>query len=142
MTMSAKTAANKPPRTWTVSVIAWIFIVLSGYAAFDGIKQLGKAPEVMLIRYQPLLYAAISIAMLASAIGLFMRKDPARKAFIGFILLVAVWNIYVLAYVKLAYDAAIPVYTLIIVGLIFLFFAWVVRKLCSKKVRDEFVAPV
>lgn len=108
------------PRSTFVSVVAWIFIVLSGFSTLiallqnamvffvfqnapgfdEAMRHAGQAKGVprffpYFIRYFQwvfLAFLALSLAMLASSIGLLRRQEWARRLFIGLMAFGIFWN--------------------------------------------------
>jgi len=108
------------PRSTFVTVLAWIFIVLSGFATLISLMQnamlffmfrdagfgqamdkLGHAPNVpafffYFARYFYLFFAlflVLSAATLASSIGLLLRRNWGRILFIGLMGIGIAWNL-------------------------------------------------
>jgi hypothetical protein len=104
-----------PPRSSFVTVLAWIFIALAGFATFISVLQnvmintvlptelmLGAPPEQMPaffmfmfehVRLFFLSFLVVSALTLVAAIGLLRRKNWARLVFVGILSLGIVWNI-------------------------------------------------
>lgn len=95
---------NVGARSLFVTATAWVFILLAGFASVSallqnalvaslmpGLQQAGQQPAMplltgLLIGYLPWVVGTglvMSLATLASAIGLLLRLDWARRAFIG-----------------------------------------------------------
>ncbi|MFC6327144.1 hypothetical protein [Alloalcanivorax gelatiniphagus] len=107
------------PRSNFVTVVAWIFIVLSGFASLVSLLQnlmlhfampmdemrqhmSGQAVEQMpaaamfILGHIELIFAAflvVCLGTLASSIGLLKRKNWARIAFVALMLLGVFWNL-------------------------------------------------
>ena len=109
------------PQTYTVGSrslfvtgIAWVFIILAGVASVSALVQNAAVASLMpglqlaternplplltglLVGYLPWVVGAglvISLATLASAIGLLMRLDWARRSFIGLLVVAIVANL-------------------------------------------------
>lgn len=110
---------NTVQRSTFVTVVAWIFIVLSGFGTLIAILQNimihtifngwemqqamqappppGLAPVAMFMTTHIQLFFAmflfVSAAMFASSVGLLKRKNWARLAFVGLMILGIVWNL-------------------------------------------------
>ncbi|MEL4891203.1 hypothetical protein PQU63_16950 [Xanthomonas protegens] len=107
-----------PPRSSFVTILAWIFIALSGFGTVAGLMQIfvlfavfdhvefadmarrlppGMPPTMALIfsnfRWLFLGTALFSVWTLASSIGLLRRLSWARWCFIAAMLLVIAWNL-------------------------------------------------
>jgi hypothetical protein len=97
-------------RSLFVTATAWLFIALAAFASLSAVLQqaaaaslwTGPAPQGLplltglLLNYLPYVMAAtlaLSLATLASAIGLLMRLEWARRAFIGLIVAAIVMNL-------------------------------------------------
>lgn len=109
-------------RSTFVEIIAWVFIVLSGFAVLVGIlqnimvfmlvpdkvwaemaseAQQHEMPGFALLayfRYFFLFFLLLMIGVLVTAINLLRRRDWARKAFVVFMLISVVWTIGGLAW--------------------------------------------
>lgn len=108
-------------RSTFVTVVAWIFIVLSSFGTVIGILQnvllwtVFRTPEVTtaleeaqaaspempvivstMFQYMPLFFLAtllVTVFTLVSSIGLLRRWNPARLCFIGIMILGALWTL-------------------------------------------------
>ena len=136
--MDNKINSGGPDRALAVTVIAWVYISFSLYGITTGLRQLSANTVVKLLNAQPLLYIGFNIALLVSAFGVLKRFDLARKALIGLLCLAALMNVGVLVYVKLAFRAIIPLYSLSVVAATTLFFGAGVYALSRKTVIEEF----
>lgn len=169
-------------RSTFVSVVAWIFIVLSGFGTMMSILQNVMIQVVMAdpavrdaMQTPPmdapafaiflfsnfqlffLLFLLVSALTLASSIGLLLRRNWARVAFIGLMALGVVWNLGGLALQLWMFSsmreqfAALPegpdmqpffivisavsvLFALVFSGL----FGWIARRLLSAPVAAEF----
>ncbi len=176
-------------RSEFVTVVAWIFIVLSGFGVlimimettmfwaipFDEIIKQGAAlnknqPQVSpvffitLMRWFVVLIMLLQAWMLASSIGLLMRKNWARISFIVLLAIGLVWNGLGLIFGLLAMvgihfvfnSGAMPtgmppgfqgmmqvfMFMSLIIGIAFMvLFGWIIKKLVSDKIRREFLKP-
>ena len=116
--MDTTTDSAAPAKSTFVTVLAWIFIVLSGFATLIGVLQnimiqtmfndpkfsegLAKAPQnvpasvgFMASNFK-LIFAALLacfVVTLISSIGLLKRRNWARLVFIGIMALGIIWNI-------------------------------------------------
>lgn len=107
-----------PPRSSFVTILAWIFIALSGSATLVGIMQAcvlftvfdqkgiaetmralpPEMPQVAVFFFSNFRWLCLgmllfSASALASSIGLLKRRDWARWSFISLMLLVIAWNV-------------------------------------------------
>jgi hypothetical protein len=97
-------------RSLFVTATAWLFILLAAFVSVSAVLQqaaaaslwTGPAPQGLplltglLVSYLPYVMGAtlvLSLATLASAIGLLMRLEWARKVFIGLIMAAIVMNL-------------------------------------------------
>jgi uncharacterized membrane protein len=188
MTAATTAHAASVPRSTFVTVVAWIFIVLSGFAACisllqnvilglmprDAFKSLQQdtmfahtvpsGPRFMLAHVQLVVFVMLVVCLitLASSIGLLRRRNWARLLFIGLLGLGILYNVASVfmqdsmmssfntsfptdsafgqtrqqfTQMMQAFKAASLIFT---VGLTALF-AWIIAKLLSRSVRDEFV---
>jgi hypothetical protein len=121
-----------PPRSTFVTVLAWIFIVLSGMATFVSLLQnimvaLLFRPEMMMeaakdfpkhegpaalasfmimnFRLFLLLFLVLSALTLASAIGLLLRRNWGRMLFVALMVIGMAWNIVALGLMFLFFGA-------------------------------------
>lgn len=174
---------NVGARSLFVTVTAWVFIALSGLATVSALIQnaavasLLPAPVAampsqplplltgLLLGYLPWVVGfglAMSVATLASAIGLLLRLDWARRVFIGLLVVAIVFNLLGLwlqhevvqslvqvtigraqlppqaadvfgGFVTVARVLAVAL-TLVACGLL----GWIIRRLMSPLVRQEF----
>ena len=132
-------STDNPPRSLFVSIVSWMFIALTAYSTLKGIQEISKTLTLAFVRFDRYLQPGISLVALVSAIGLLLRKDWARKIFIVFLFVCIIWNVYVSIYAKLAYKAQFPLYSLSVIFITVLFFAWVIYRLCSKTIKSEFI---
>lgn len=167
-------------RSLFVTLTAWAAIMLAALAcAFGVLQQASLASWVpgldaavqaepmppgsdALLGYLPWVTGAgmlLSVALLVAAVGLLMRLEWARRAFIGLVVVAIAANLASLwlqhEFVQSLVDATLPlpavsvfgsfaaaakvlsgIVTLVACGLL----AWVIRRLMSPKVRQEFVA--
>jgi hypothetical protein len=175
-----------PPRSTFVTVVAWIFIFLAGFATLASIlqnvmvnfmfpggeidaafEQAGASERLpgfvsfMLrnMRLVFLFFLLVSVATLASSIGLLLRQNWARIAFVLVMVLGVLWNLagVVLSFAFASWLPAPPPGTpagfaehwsymskamiaanvVITLGFAVLF-AWIAKKLLSPGVRAEF----
>ena len=129
----------KPPRGAFVNGIAWLFIGLSSVSVLKFIFKDSSIEVMVFVKYQSQLYIGICLATLLSAAGLLKRSELARKIFIGSLVLWGSWGVYAMIFAKVFYKAIIPLYSITVVVLIFLWFAWIIYKLSTKKVIAEFI---
>lgn len=170
-------------RSTFVSVVAWIFIVLSGFGtvmavlqnmmiqavmADPTVRDSMQAPPTGMPAYAVflfsnfrmffLLFLLLSATMLASSIGLLLRRNWARITFIGLMVLGVVWNLGGLALQLWMFSAmreqfaAVPegpdmqpflivmsvvsaLFALVFSGL----FGWIAKRLVSAPITAEFV---
>ena len=175
------------PRSTFVTVVAWIFIVLSGFATLVAVLQnlmiwfLFQAPAfgaaMQKAGNEPgvpafvgwisrffyvifLVFLAVSASMLASSIGLLQRRNWARIAFILLMALGIAWNLAGVAFGALMlwlfpamppmHGGAAPPFAwmmgivmafnvVIAIGFSALFY-WIIHRLRSPAIRQEFVA--
>jgi ABC-type antimicrobial peptide transport system permease subunit len=126
---------NPPPRSPFVSVVAWIFIVLTGFSTLIGIMQnlmlaflfpldemknaMQSAKEGVEVppfaqfmfghfQWYFLAFLLLSGATFVSSIGLLKRKNWARLAFIGFFAFGIAWNIAGLFFQKFFLSSMVP----------------------------------
>lgn len=119
--MNSEPAASRAQRSTFVTVVAWIFIVLSGFTTlvsllqnimlhtvfaqqgFDPAAIAANAPEgqpvlvTFLVAHVAWFFALVlfvSITLLCSSVGLLMRKNWARLMFIGVMVLGIAWDIF------------------------------------------------
>jgi hypothetical protein len=148
-------------RSLFVTLTAWAAIVLAAVACAVGAIQQAS------LAYLPWVTGAgliLAVALLVAAVGLLMRHEWARRAFIGLVVVAIAANLASLwlqhEFVQSLVDATMRdnrlpiaavgvfggfataakvlsgVVTLVACGLL----AWVIRRLMSPKVRQEFVA--
>jgi hypothetical protein len=171
-----------------VTVVAWIFIVLSGFAAlisllqnvmvafmtkdfFKGALQdtafahtMPSGPRFMFAHFQLLVFVMLILCVitLVSSIGLLRRRNWARLLFIGLLSLGILYNIAALflqqsmmssfnvsfpmdsAYAPTRQQfaqmmGAMKVVMLVVTIGFTALFAWIIAKLLSRRIRDEFV---
>ena len=172
-------------RSAFVTVVAWIFIVLAGFATLISILQnvmiafmfpaveMDAALEQMaadertpwlaefMFRHVRLIFFAFFLvcgAALASAVGLLVRKDWARRLFIGLMIFGIIWNLAGLVFVAIfMFSMPIPadapadfrdqfdVMAKMILGFNFVIgiafavlFGWIVKRLMSPAIKAEF----
>ena len=171
-------------RSLFVTWIAWVFIVLAAFASASALVQNAAVTSLvpglrdgsplplltgLLIGYLPWVVGTgllMSLATLASAIGLLLRLDWARRAFIGVLVVAIVANLMglwlqhevvqsvVTQTLGSSVGAAVPAQLLGVFGgfvtaaqvmavLVTLgacaFLAWIIGRLMSARVRQEFV---
>ncbi len=178
-----KNAAG-PERSRFVTVLAWNFILVGGFATFVGVlqnvmirvatpgaemreamAQLGggdKIPPAMgwMMDHMALVFLVfllVSAGTLVSAVGLLKRKEWARKVFVVLMGLGIVWSLasLVMQFTVLSPMQAVPpgqalppeflkamrfaqvASAVLVVGMSVLL-AFIIRKLCSERVRREF----
>lgn len=127
---SNKSAAS---RSTFVTVLAWVFIVITGFMTFisllqnvmintmvpfenmpspsgPGVEKMPAAFEFIFgnIHLVFLTFFVISAATLISAIGLLRRKNWARKVFIGILGLGIVWNIGGIIFQQMVFSSMPP----------------------------------
>ena len=171
-----------------VTVVAWVFIVLSGLgllifsmyavvfwtlpldqlmqqsaALHPNQPQLPAALMTGIIRWIFVIFLLLQAWMLASSIGLLLRKNWGRISFIVILVISLVWLSLKLLFVILAMvgihfignTAAIPgmppefqsfMQTIMIISIVFtiamlVLFGWIVKKLVSEDIRKEFEKP-
>ena len=169
-------------RSTLVTVVAWIFIVLAGFATlisllqnimiqtmFDG-SQMDQAlqarpadmPAISFfiashMRLFFVLFLLMSAVTLAASVGLLLRRNWARLAFVAIMILAIVWNLGGLLVQAMMIPGMLDkfaeapgppdmqpflyvmfgVTVLIAVGISVLF-AWIAKRLLSPAVRGEF----
>lgn len=173
---------NVGARSLFVTAVAWLFIVLAALASASALVQNAMVASLLpgwqssglqqplltglLIAYLPWFVGAglvISLATLASAVGLLLRLDWARRTFIGLLVLAIVANLLGLWFqhevVQTVVDATLSrtplpqqalgvfggfvtaarvlalVITLAACGML----VWIIRRLMSASIRQEFV---
>jgi hypothetical protein len=191
MTAVDQPGIQVPARSSFVTVVAWIFIVLSGFSTLIGalqnlmirsmpFDQLNSALQdstafpfpaparAIFSHFQLFVLAAflLSLLMLISSIGLLRRRNWARLAFIGLLVLGIIYMLgglflqqsFMSSFNK-SFSAAAPqdslfranaqqfeslftamrvfmiAFSLVIAGV----FGWIVARLASARVREEFV---
>lgn len=175
-----------PARSTFVSVLAWVFIVLGSFATLIALMQnimialvfpLDEMRQAMdradttppmppwfrfMLTYMQLFFAAFfvfSAATLISAIGLLRRRNWARRAFVGIMIVCALWNLLGLAmpFVVTNWMPPVPdtapadfrrefeVMMKLVMGItvtvslgMAVLFAWIIKRLVSEDVRREF----
>jgi hypothetical protein len=181
-------APQIPTKSTFVTVIAWIFIVLSGFSTLIGILQnimvqiMFSAPDMQAameasnqtesmpaaaqfmfnnIRWLFLLVLLVSLTMLTSSVGLLKRKNWARVLFITMMALGILWNMasFIFQFVMFstmsnmpsntppdfqaqfnAFSMAIAVFSGLIVLAISILFGWIIKRLISPEIKQEFHA--
>lgn len=175
---------DKPERSTFVTVVAWIFIIFSGFGVLIGalqnialwflfpraevtraLEQAGEKGEIS--GFQSLVFDSfgllflvlflVVVAVLFISIGLLRRRNWARVMFIGLMGLGITWNVGGLAFMYLFVDQMIPpamegvppefetmqnlvVWTNILLALLFsVLFGWIIKKLMSPAIKQEFV---
>lgn len=115
---------QNPEQSVFVTVVAWLFIIISGFAAFITLLQnimfhfvfqtdkmheamtqqqaAGEIPPMAEFMFSHMhlffgLMFVLAVLMLAAAIGLLLRKNWARITFIGLMIVGIVWNLGSLA---------------------------------------------
>jgi uncharacterized membrane protein len=193
--MTAPNTPNPPatPKSTFVTVVAWIFIVLSGLATFISLLQnvmlrfmprdlfnsamqdttfahvMPPSARFMFAHFQlvVLLFFVLSAMMLLSSIGLLRRRNWARLVFIGLLGLGIVYNIAGLVVQQSMMSSFTPPFpidsvfgadstfrqttqqfTQMMAGMrvvTFIFaigfaalFAWIIARLVSRPIREEF----
>jgi hypothetical protein len=188
--MTGSTTANPAPtpKSTFVTVVAWIFIVLSGFATFISLLQnvmvafmpgdvfkgalqdttfahtMPSGPRFMFAHFQLLVFVMLVLCVitLVSSIGLLRRRNWARLLFIGLLSLGILYNIAALFLqqsmmssfnVSFPADSAFAptrqqftqmmgamkvVMLIVTIGCTALL-AWIIAKLLSRRIRDEFV---
>lgn len=110
---------NAPVRSTFVTVVAWIFIILSGFASLISLLQnimlfsLFRTPEIAQAMQAPpppgtpaifahlttlmpwifVFFLVMSLLTFASSIGLLLRRNWARLVFIGALVVGILWNV-------------------------------------------------
>ncbi len=180
----AEKVVGDVPRSTLVTAVAWIFIFLSGFAvligslqglliflvfpkaemteALNAAAQAGEVPEVSRFMFQYMEwffvgFLAVSIAALASSIGLLRRKNWARILFVGILGFGVIWNLGGLAFTFSFMDPASFVagqpappafetmmkimmwFNVIMALAISALLAWIIRKLTTEPIRSEFL---
>jgi hypothetical protein len=177
--------ANKPPQKSTfVNVLAWIFIVLGGFATFmsilqnimihtvfpkfelnqelqhaDEAEQIPAFAEFMFNNFDLffMFFFLVSATSLISAIALLKRKNWARIVFIVLMSVGIVWNISGLVLQFTMFNSIselnggqvpppefqnimniMKIASVIMVVAISALFGFVIKKLCSQQIKDEF----
>lgn len=175
---------NVGARSLFVTAVAWLFIVLAALASVSALVQNAMVASLLpgwqssgvqqplplltglLIAYLPWFVGAglvVSAATLASAIGLLLRLDWARRTFIGLLVLAIVANLLGLWFqhevVQSVVDATLSrtplpqqalgvfggfvtaarVLALVITLAACAMLVWIIRRLMSSAIRQEFV---
>ena len=132
-------------RSLFITTTAWVFIVLGLVASTSALlqdAQLMSLPADPRLSWVLLAGLAMSLATVASAVGLLLRLDWARRAFIGVLAVAIVANLAGVALQQVGIQslvdatllrAAVPVQVLACVV-----FGWVIRSLMSPGVRQQF----
>jgi hypothetical protein len=189
-TPSFQSNATSPSRSGFVTVVAWIFIVVSGFTTFISLLQnvvlafmpkdlfnqalqdttfthaMPSAPRFMFAHVHTIVLAILIVcaATLVSSIGLLRRRNWARLVFIGLLAIGAVYNIaalFVQQSMLSSFNAPFAAdSTLRAAGgqfqqmmqamrvAMFIFelgfaalFVWIIVRLLSRDIREEFVPP-
>lgn len=179
------TAAAEQSKSSFVTVVAWIFIVLAGFATFISllqnimtqiifpkeeiamsIEQMGannQMPGYAQFMFQHfdkvfLLFLLVSTVVLFSSIALLKRKNWARIVIVILLSIGILWNIIGVVLQFIVYKGFSDIFgsqapvsefqTMMIIIQIFMFFfaialslifGFIVKKMCSKQVKTEFV---
>ena len=184
--------AATPLRSTFVTVVAWIFIILSGFSTFMSILQnvmitlmfsandMRKTPfptvdpqtgkeipsifQFLFDHFQLffLAFLVVSATTLVASIGLLKRKNWARILFIAIMALGIVWNIAGVAMMipmlsmfpgaassakqpgfadnfDIMWKVMAGVNVLFVAGFVWLF-GWIIKRLASEKIRQEFAS--
>ena len=150
-----------------VTIIAWVFIFLSGLQPLMLITFLGATklklipPIAMMSHAQPCLYycLAVSLLTLISAVGLLKRKQWGRLIFITLLTMAIIRDLGDIFFPNFFYTWVVPglirrsasdtqllemyrsshLFSVVFWGIVpAVFFAWVIKKLLSKNIRQEF----
>ncbi len=182
MTTELLTNTTDKPKSIFINVLAWIFIVLSGFSTFIGIlqnimiyfifpkkevggaiEQSANAPEMpafveFIFNHLDLLFLfflLLSLASFISAIALLKRKNWARIIFIIIMSLGILWSVFGLVMQFTMFESfpqggQVPpefesmqsitqIASVIMAVVLISLFGFVIKKLCSKSIIEEFV---
>lgn len=173
-------------RSEFVTVVAWIFIILSGigilifgsdglfitmlpfgnmmtqHAGQGGVPPISSAFITTLLRWMFAAIVLLQVWVLASSIGLLLRKNWARISFLVCLVVVLIWNgLGVLASIlglvgihsiSRLQEAGMPpdfqptmrgfmVFWLLMTIAFMVLFGWILKRLTSENIRREFVNP-
>jgi hypothetical protein len=172
------------PRSMFVTVVAWIFIVLSGFCTvisilqnimvavmfqpsemskgFEQAKEFDKMPFFLkfFATHTQLIFLAgfvLFVVVLIVSIALLKRRDWARWAFIAIMAFGIAWNIFAII-MQQSMVSSFPtppddkfatgfrtmmivmrVFSIILALLISALFAWIIRRLLSANIKNEFL---
>ncbi len=170
------------PKSTFVTVLAWIFITLAGFATFISIMQnimitlmfpvkevtqSLNSPEIQKnmpasatfmfsnIRLFFFAFLVVSSTTLISSIGLLKRRNWGRVLFIAIMLLGIAWNIFTLVFQQFvmpsmfempgppesnfkAMMTVMGIFTFFMALGISILFGWIIKRLVSSKIRQEF----
>lgn len=186
--MTAFIPVNPVPKSTFVTVVAWIFMILAGFAtcisvlqnimitfmfpaaemqaAATQMREDPRAPRIFMYMFEHMrlfvfTFLVLSAATLVSSIGLLLRKEWARVTFVALMAFGILWNIggMVLMYVMFSsmsapvegapqfHDEDFQLFAMIMMGFnlllalgITVLFGWIIKKLLSTNIRQEFAA--
>ncbi len=182
MNSTESTSRTLNPRSTFVTVVAWVFIILTGFQTVIGIfdsillstgtfkdvqsmvrdpEALKNIPSVMRfimqhIQIVVIVFLLIAVIMLAASIGLFYRRNWARIVFMGMLAAGILWTLSQTVYQSVFMERMMSgshmqttadlqhtfavfriVLWIIVLGVCALF-AWIIKRLASKDIRQEF----
>jgi hypothetical protein len=170
------------PRSTFVTVLAWIFIILSGFGTFVGVienvmffvfpseqlnavlaqvQDIQQMPPILRFAFSHIhglvaggtLFAVFSLVV---SIGLLMRKNWARLAFVVIMALGIVWSLLSVAWqffllqgmpdmvgiqappMFRVMQTAIMAFSFVISFAFVVLYGWIIKKLLSERIRSEF----
>jgi energy-converting hydrogenase Eha subunit C len=163
MTSEIKEASEPKKRSVFVTVLAWLFIVMSGFTTLISIFQ-NIVIHLLFQKVKPaestqqlsgleglvynhinlifLLYLLVSIACFVSSIALLRRKKWARIIFIFLMTIGIIWNIVssVLEFITFTPSEFGLIITWLLMALgMSVLFGWIIHKLASNQIKTEFI---
>lgn len=133
-----------------VTVIAWIFIILSGEAVGIALIQniMSISIDIPTVAseqvFMPIVFLIASGLVMVCSIGLLKRKNYARRAFI-IIMVVGIFWFLLCIYKTLEFQIPFVWFTLATIFWALAYgvlFGWIIYKLSSKDIRKEFRRPL
>lgn len=176
---------QNPQQSAFVTVVAWLFIIMSGFATFIALLQnimlhflfpMEKMHQAMLQQQEagqlpPLaqfmvghfeiffgLILLLAVLTLTASIGLLLRKNWARIAFIALMIAGIIWNLGSLAAQQLFFHSiplpeetpadfveqtqgmmnVMNVFSILVAVIVCILFGWIAWRLASPAIRQEF----